>query len=192
MSFTDGAGDAETLTSAATGVVQATGTQNRAATGTLTISGAPRPGSTLTVATQVSDADGTTLSRFSYQWLADNEVISGAAGTTYVVTDADVGKRISVRLTFTDDRGFGETITSAQTVTVLAGAAPTGRPGITGRHRVGDTLTAITGDIGDPNGVDRSTFAYQWLANDAVDLECDEQHVHAGGGRSSGSGSRYG
>ena len=167
VSFTDGAGDAETLTSAATGAVQATGTQNRAATGTLTVSGAPRPRSTLTVATQVSDADGTTLSRFSYQWLADNVAISGATGTTYVVKDADAGKRISVRLTFTDDGGSAETVTSAQTVTVRAGAAPTGRPGITGRYRVGDTLTAITGDIGDPDGVDRSTLAYQWLGNDA-------------------------
>ena len=167
VSFTDGAGDAETLTSAATGAVQATGTQNRDATGTLTVSGAPRPRSTLTVATQVSDADGTTLSRFSYQWLADNVAISGATGTTYVVKGADAGKRISVRLTFTDDGGFAETVTSAQTVTVRAGAAPTGRPGITGRYRVGDTLTAITGDIGDPDGVDRSTLAYQWLGNDA-------------------------
>ena len=115
----------------------------------------------------MSDADGTTQSRFAYQWLADSAVISGATGATYVVKDADAGTRISVRLTFTDDGGFVETITSAQTETVRAGAAPTGRPGISGRHRVGDTLTAITGDINDPDGVDRTAFAYQWLANDA-------------------------
>ena len=167
VSFNDGAGDAETLTSAATGAVRAAGTQNRAVTGTVAISGAPRPGTTLRATPQVSDADGTTRSQFSYQWLADSAVISGATGTTYVVKDADAGKRISVRLTFTDDGGFVETITSAQTEAVRAGRAPTGRPGITGRHRVGDTLTAITGDINDPDGVDRTAFAYQWLANDA-------------------------
>ena len=167
LSFNDGAGYAETLTSAATGAVRAAGTQNRAATGTVTISGPPRPGSTLRATPQVSDADGTTQSQFAYQWVADSAVISGATGATYVVKDADVGKRISVRLTFTDDGGFVETITSAQTETVRAGAAPTGRPGISGRHRVGDTLTAITADINDPDGVDRTAFAYQWLANDA-------------------------
>ena len=167
VSFNDGAGDAETLTSAATGAVRAAGTQNRAATGTVAISGPPRPGSTLRATPQVSDADGTTQSQFAYQWLADSAVISGATGVTYVVKDADAGTRISVRLTFTDDGGFVETITSAQTETVRAGAAPTGRPGISGRHRVGDTLTAITADINDPDGVDRTAFAYQWLANDA-------------------------
>ena len=167
VSFNDGAGDAETLTSAATGAVRAAGTQNQAVTGTVAVSGAPRPGSTLRATPQVADADGTTRSQFSYQWLADSAVISGATGTRYVVKDADVGKRISVRLTFTDDGGFVETITSAQTETVRAGAAPTGRPGISGRYRVGDLLTAIVGDIGDPDGVDRTTFAYQWLANDA-------------------------
>ena len=173
VSFTDGAGDAETLTSAATVAVRAAGTQNQAATGTLTVSGAPspgtppRPGASLKATPQVSDANGTTRSRFAYQWLADSEVISGARGTTYVVKGADAGKRISVRLTFTDDVGFVETITSAQTETVRAGAAPTGRPGISGQHRVGDTLTAIIGDINDPDGVDRTAFAYQWLADDA-------------------------
>ena len=168
VSFNDGAGDAETLTSAATGAVRAAETQNRAATGTVAVSGAPRPGTTLRATPQVSDADGTTQSQFSYQWLADSAVISGATGTTYAVKDADVGKRISVRLTFTDDGGFAETITSAQTEAVRTGAAPTGRPGISGRYRVGDTLNAITADINDPDGVDRTTFAYQWLANDAA------------------------
>ena len=168
VNFNDGAGDTETLTSTATTAVRAAATQNQPATGTLSISGARRPGSTLIATPQVSDGDGTTLAQFSYQWLADNAVISGATGTTYRVRDTDAGKRISVRLTFTDDGGSVETITSPQTEAVRVGTAPTGRPEISGRLRVGDTLTANTGGISDPDGVDASTFAYQWLGNDTA------------------------
>ena len=56
-------------------------------------------------------------------------------------------------------------------IAVHADVAPnkdaTGTPAITGIARVGQTLTATTDDIGDPNGVP-STFTYQWKRHSAA------------------------
>ena len=39
----------------------------------------------------------------------------------------------------------------------------TGAPGIAGTARVGETLTALTGGIGDADGLSGASFAYRWL-----------------------------
>ena len=52
---------------------------------------------------------------FSYQWQADDSNISGATGETYTLADADEGKAIGVTVSFTDDAGNAETLTSAAT-----------------------------------------------------------------------------
>ena len=41
----------------------------------------------------------------------------------------------------------------------------TGAPAITGTAQVGETLTADTSGIADPDGLDNTTFSYQWLAD---------------------------
>ena len=55
---------------------------------------------------------------FTYQWLADDTEIDGATSGTYTPADADVGKAIKVRVTFTDDAGNDESLTSAATTAV--------------------------------------------------------------------------
>ena len=56
-------------------------------------------------------------------------------------------------------------------IAVQADVAPnkeaTGVPAVIGTARVGQTLTATTDDIGDPNGLP-STFTYQWKRNSAA------------------------
>ena len=95
------------------------GPQNSAATGAPTISGTARAGETLTaITTGISDADGLTNASFTYQWLADNTDISGATSSSYTVAAADEGKVIKVRVSFTDDAGNAETLTSAATTAV--------------------------------------------------------------------------
>ena len=42
----------------------------------------------------------------------------------------------------------------------------TGEPAITGTAQVGETLTADTSGIADPDGLDSATFSYQWVATD--------------------------
>ena len=94
--------------------------QNSPATGAPTISGTATAGQQLTASTTgISDADGLPSS-FSYQWVrvdadgTSNPVnIPDEITATYTLTTADVGKKIRVRVSFTDDGSFSEERTSA-------------------------------------------------------------------------------
>ena len=92
---------------------------NSPATGWPGITGTVRGGETLMATTdRIADEDGLTNADFAYQWvrrdLATNAEadIEGATSSTYTVTDADEGKAIMVRVTFTDDAGNDESLTS--------------------------------------------------------------------------------
>ena len=54
----------------------------------------------------------------------DEEDISGENSSTYTLVDADLGKTIKVKVSFTDDASNAETLTSAATVTVAADTTP--------------------------------------------------------------------
>ena len=89
---------------------------NTPATGTPTISGTAQVGETLTAGTSdIGDEDGLANVAYSYQWLGDGADISGATDSSYTLADSDEGKVISLRMTFTDDAGHEESLTSAAT-----------------------------------------------------------------------------
>ena len=171
VSFTDDANNLKTLTSAVTGAVAAK--PNTAPTGLPTIGGTAQVDETLTAdTTGIADADGLDNASYSYQWVrndgsADAD-IQDATGSTYTLSDDDLGKTIKVRVSFTDDASNGETLTSAATATVAAAAnsPATGAPAISGTAQVEETLTADTSGIADEDGLDDATFAYQWIRND--------------------------
>ena len=50
--------------------------------------------------------------------------ISGATGSTYTAVEADEGERLKVRVSFTDDAGNAESLTSAATDAVAARPEP--------------------------------------------------------------------
>ena len=98
---------------------------NSPASGTPTISGTVQVAETLTADTSsIVDADGLDNAAFSYQWLADDADISGATESTYTLADGDEGKAIKVRVSFTDDGGNAESLTSAATDAVEPAAPP--------------------------------------------------------------------
>ena len=189
VSFTDDAGNAETLNSAVLSptVSQPTPGNNSPATGAPSISGTHSVGETLTADTSgISDTDGLTNATFSYQWIRHdlsslaNETITGATSSTYTVTAADDGKGISVRVSFTDDAGNAESLNSytlAPPPPPLTTRDPnneaTGSPVISGNLVVGETLTASTTGISDEDGLTNATFSYQWLrvADDATETD---------------------
>ena len=171
VSFTDDADNEETLTSAATAAVAAAPAPNSPATGAPTINGTVQVGETLTANTSgIADADGLGSVQYEYQWLADDSEISGATSVTYTLADTDEGKAIKVEVSFTDDAGNGETLTSAATDAVAAAAAlnspATGAPTISGTAQVGETLTANTSGVADADGLGNVRYEYQWLADD--------------------------
>ena len=121
--FTDDRGNQETRTSAVTVAVAAI--PNSAATGAPTISGTAQVGQMLNASTSnISDSDGLANATFTYQWLADDTDITDATGSTYTLTAADEGKTIEVQVTFTDDAGNDESLTSAATVAVASAPTP--------------------------------------------------------------------
>ena len=165
--FTDNAGNEESLTSGATAEVEAR--PNSPATGAPTISGTAQAGETLTADTSgITDADGLTNVSYSYQWLAEDADIGGETASTYAVSDDAVGKAISVRVTFTDNAGNEESLTSGATAVVTArpNSPATGAPTISGTAQVGETLTADTSPIADEDGLENVTFSYQWIRSD--------------------------
>ena len=95
------------------------------ATGLPTISGTAQVGETLTVGTSgIDDADGIGNATFSYQWIAGTTDISGATGSSYAPSVADLGKTIKVRVSFMDGASNVETLTSEATATVIAAVTP--------------------------------------------------------------------
>ena len=178
VSFTDDAGNDETLTSGATATVDAA--PNSPATGAPSISGTAQVGQTLTADTSaIADADGLTNASYSYQWVQNDGTsdtdITGATDSTYTLVDADAGKTVKVRVSFTDDAANAESLTSAATATVgfalqqqQASSPATGAPTITGTAQVGETLTADTSGIADADGLANVSHSYQWVANDGT------------------------
>ena len=92
---------------------------NSPATGWPGITGTVRAGETLTATTdRIEDEDGLTDAVFAYRWVRQDPAtrtdadIEVATSSTYTVTDADEGKAIKVRVTFDDDAGNAESLTS--------------------------------------------------------------------------------
>ena len=100
---------------------------NNAATGTPAVSGTAQTAEVLTAATgTVADADGLTLAdaaeagfAYTYQWVrvdsdgtSNPTDIPGATGARYTVAAADMGGKLKVRVSFTDDFDAKEARTS--------------------------------------------------------------------------------
>ena len=115
VSYTDQQGIGQFLTSDAS-VAVASINDNPSGSVALT-SYFPSKGRTLSVDTStIKDPDG--LGSFSYQWIRDVTSISGATNSTYTLTQVDVGKRISLRVSWSDGQGTNESLTSRATYPV--------------------------------------------------------------------------
>jgi len=160
VSYTDGNGTAESVTSAATAPIA---NVDDAPTGGVAIAGTATEGQVLTADTAtLADADG--LSTLSYQWQRDTGsgfVDVGANQPTYALGDADVGTRIRVVVSYTDGNGTAESVTSAATAPIAnVDDAPTGGVAIAGTATEGQVLTADTATLADADGL--GTLSYRW------------------------------
>ena len=129
---------------------------NSAPTGLPTISGTPRVEQTLTADTSaINDADGLTNVSYEHQWAAGGTDIAGATGSTYELTSSEEGQTIQVRVTFTDDRGNSESLTSEATDAVAAKPIP---------------LTAIFTNVPTGHGGSGTTFTFELTFSENVRL----------------------
>ena len=146
---------------------------NSPATGAPAIYSTPQVGRPLKADTSgIADEDGLVNAVFHYQWITNDGTadtdIAGAAGVFYIPTAADVGKAVKVTVSFTDDEGNPETLTSDPTGAVAAkpNSRATGEPAISGTAQVGEVLSADTSGIADEDGLINAVFSYQWARSD--------------------------
>ena len=133
----------------------------------------------------INDDDGLDNVSYSYQWQADDTNIADATNSTYLLADADEGKAVKVEVTFEDDAGNEETLTSAATAAVVAAVAvaddpntpATGQPTISGTVQAGETLTADATGINDDDGLVNVSYSYQWLASD-TDIPAETNSIY--------------
>ena len=185
VSFTDDAGNAESLPSDPTGEVAAK--PNTDATGQPTIDGTAQVGETLTAnVTGIADEDGLTNPGFAYQWIGNDGTadtdIAGATGDIYALVADDVGKTIKVRVSFTDDAGNQETLSSPVTAVVDAGA-PT-QPlnlTVTRGSQIQELVASWQAPASD-GGSDIDVYVVQWKeASVSWDTEADVSKEQAFG-----------
>lgn len=121
-----------------------------------TIGGTAQVGRTLTARPGVWGPEDTEL---AYQWVRGTVDIAGATDETYVITSADVGAVLSVRVIGSLEAYTSVTKTSRNTATVVKGvfsASP--KPTVSGPVTVGKTVTAVTGTWSPV-----PSFSYQWF-----------------------------
>ena len=86
--------------------------------GVPTISGTARVGQVLTAdASGISDTDGMENAVFAYQWKVGGRDVAGATDSAYTIRHRDEGYGVKVTVSFTDDAGNVESVTS-ESVTV--------------------------------------------------------------------------
>ena len=84
---------------------------------------------------------------------------------TYVLTQAEVEKAITVTVSYTDDQGTAETPPTSTATATVSNTNDAGVITITGTATQGQTLTAA---VTDADGI-TGTITYQWQA-DGVDI----------------------
>ena len=136
---------------------------NSLPSGSVTIVGTARQDQTLTAnISDIADADGINTATIAYEWLRDGSAISDAAGSSYMLTQADVGRNISLRYSYNDNAGTAESVTSAATAAVQnVNDIPIGSVSISGQVKVGSTLSANSASLSDADGL--GVLSYQWL-----------------------------
>ena len=164
--YYDKAGHEENLLSDATNAVTDTApppAENHAPTGSVTITGEAVVGKTLNASNDLADEDG--LGNITYHWLADGKEIG--TGASYTLTEAEKGKTITVKATYTDGKGTAEAVESRATDAVAEDTpppaenhAPTGAVTVSGVVQVGETLVAGN-NLADEDGMGQ--VSYQWL-----------------------------
>ena len=116
---------------------------NHLPTGEIKIFGTAKQDESLTVANTLADEDG--LGDYEQQWLSNGVEIVGATDVAYKVSANDIGKTISVKVSYIDGEGTLETVASSATAVVTAKGATTGNDLLIGTNG-SDKISGLAGD----------------------------------------------
>ena len=131
---------------------------------TPTVTGTVKVGARVAARPGTWKAGSATVTSFAYQWLRNGVAIPRATASTYTVTPADYGRRISVKVTG-QHTGYTTASKTSSAHAVAAGTLTTSMPKITRKARVGKRLTARAG-VWRAGAVTLtgSHLRYQWFA----------------------------
>ncbi|WP_370301413.1 hypothetical protein [Pseudooceanicola sp.] len=149
---------------------------NTLAKGALIVEGEASTGSTLVAnSLRILDVDGIDETTIAFNWLRDGIAIAGANGTSYTLSETDVGSRISVAFSYRDDAGFDERVFSLPTEAVT-------RAGVSLSGTVSDDkLDGTNGrDKISGNGGDDTIRGFADLDNLSGGKGADKIYGHAG------------
>jgi len=109
-SYTDGNGTVESIESEATALVT---NVNDEPTGGVRIVGEMREGQMLSVASDISDGDG--IDQITFTWYKSSSAEPIGTGETYLLGQGEIGRKITVVASYTDQQGTAESISSDET-----------------------------------------------------------------------------
>lgn len=135
--------------------------------------GTPQDGSTLNA--ERGAWTGSPPLGYAYEWErcdsggASCVEIAGDAFDRYLLTSADVGTTIRVRVRATNSVGSAAAVSAATSAVAARPVSNTAPPSIAGSAREGQTLTAAAGSW---TGTTPMSFAYQWRRCDGAGSSC--------------------
>ena len=143
--------------------------------GVITVSGTNKQNETLTAS--IDDSNGIS-GTVTYQWIrvdgGSETNIVNSNNANYILQRDDSGNTIKVNAQYTDNSGFNENITSAETPIIYRADNVVGTVTVSGLTSVGQTLTT---SVSDSNGLPE-TIEYQWLRNDVEITDANNSHIH--------------
>ncbi len=150
-SYHDGHGTAEKAMSASTSAVV---NVNDLPSGSVTIEGLVKQDNTVTAVATLADTDG--LGPLAYQWFRSGVALAGATAKSLLLTEADVGKVMTVVASYVDGFGKQEAVSSLPRTTASRDNLP-GSVSVLGSDGVGSILFSSILDV---DGT--ASVKYQW------------------------------
>ncbi|NBT41648.1 MAG: hypothetical protein EBT20_14485, partial [Alphaproteobacteria bacterium] len=136
---------------------------NAAPSGEVKISGTAKQGEVLTADTSAL-VDLDEIGALSYQWQANGADIADANGKTLSLSQDQVGKKITLNVSYKDGLGKVENVSTTQLTAVEnVNDNPVGDVTIVGDVKEGEILQASTEGLSDADGL--GELSYQWYAD---------------------------
>ena len=159
VSYTDDMGSSESVASAPTAkAIEASG--NIPPRGTVSIAGSGTQNQILKAQYTLDDPDG--LGAIVFQWYSNGSAIVGATHETYVLAQADVGKKITVTASYTDGQGNRESLGSGSTEPIANIDDPASATlRVSGSPLEASSLAASLDSLFDPDGAATASFRWQ-------------------------------
>ncbi|MDD5229242.1 MAG: hypothetical protein PHD53_10590, partial [Methylococcales bacterium] len=156
---------------------------NHKPTGDVKIQGAAKVNTVLSLTNTLKDVDG--LGEFNYQWLSNGVAIKNASLETYTLTKTDIGKNISVKVSYIDDLNFAESKTSLETGAVSPSIVVNG---ITKKGDSGNNKLIGADKNDDLSGLAGADTLLGYAGNDLLDGGAGNDSLDGGNGNDELSG----